>query len=544
MQQNGRSLRARIARMLGRLFRKNLPESGCAKVLDRGPEESHAETIPLICHVEDEERTHTGPDHVPSLLPARDAANKTSLVNFGIDFGTSWTKVFFKEILSGRVCAWSFEPQLDGLPPFCWPSTMRAADGMFFFGTPGERMTGGRVIRSFKVCLACENGLISGNKCTFRQCERVGLPPGVFDLRIAAHTAVIFHPIELVTLYLADLLHELLDRASEEALIDADSKSTFNMAAPLDMLNDPSREAIFNRVLYMSDLIKEDVYQGMPVEEAKRAVSEICAGTPSVPGEEERHTFLVPETHAATMGYIADGKAEPGLYAAIDIGAGTTDIAVFRHCREYCEREFAYYSAGTDLAGGDAMDRAVLAHLAGTADMTMEEQAEVLSQIRSAKQRLDDMDTIPIRGNYLTSDIFVSASHAVLDRILQHYRRVWGRAYQKESNPASWKNLNLFLLGGCNRLRPIRDRIEYYNPAIDFCDIQTILHPVGLPTGLESLDPCLKSHLAEYSDLLTIAHGLSFHIGEIRRFFKPREVEPMEKQRRKESGLAPEGHWW
>ena len=544
MQQNSESLRARLARIFGRLFHRNLPDPSCAKVSDARPQESRAQATALVRHVEEEERTQTEPVHVPSLLPTRNAAKKASLANFGIDFGTSWTKVFFKDVLSGHVCAWSFEPQLEGLPPFCWPSTIRAVDGKLFFGTFGERTTGGRVIRSFKVCLVCEKGFINGSKCSFCQCETTGFPPGSFNLRITADKAVIFDPIELVTLYLADLLHELLDRASSVGFVDVDSKPTFNMAAPLDMLNDPSREAIFNRVLHMSDMMKEDVYQGMSIERAKRVVSEVCAGTPSIPGEEERHTFLVPETHAATMGYITDGKAEPGLYAAIDIGAGTTDIAVFRHCREYCERDFAYYSAGTELVGGDGMDRSVLAQLAGIDDMTVEERTEVLGQIRSAKQRLDDMDRIPITGGCLTSDIFMNASQTVLDRILRHYRRIWGLGFEKERNPASWKNLNLFLLGGCNRLRPIRERMEYYNPAEDFCDIQPIFHRIALPAGMESLDPCVKAHLAEYSDLLMIAYGLSFHIGEIRRFFKPREVEPMERRRPKESGLVPEGHWW
>jgi len=115
----------------------------------------------------------------------------------------------------------------------------------------------------------------------------------------------------------------------------------------------------FQCVLHLAYLMRGKIGQGISCEEAENILDVELANNPTLPNDEVRQTFLIPETHAAMVGYMNSGKAEPGLFAAVDVGAGTTDVAIFRYCSELAERDLAYYAAKTGLVGGDAIDKTI-----------------------------------------------------------------------------------------------------------------------------------------------------------------------------------------
>ena len=80
-----------------------------------------------------------------------------------------------------------------------------------------------------------------------------------------------------------------------------------------------------------------------------------------VPTEEDRHSFVIPESMAALHAYLASPLAEDGLYALIDVGAGSTDISFLRFTRSL-PTQCAFSAARSETGGADNVDRFYLRH--------------------------------------------------------------------------------------------------------------------------------------------------------------------------------------
>jgi len=479
------------------------------------------------------------------LLPKREIA-RAKLINAGIDFGTSSTKVFMRDITARQAYACAFPDALSGFGPFCWPSTIRVASGRLYFGTLAESMTSGRAIRSFKICLACQQGLFRQEDCATNQCLDDGGESGEFNLRGEDRQNVTFQPRELTSLYLANLIGILANEFGTKEPFGENCKWTYNMVAPLDMVDVPSIERTFEVALHYAYLIKDKIHQGISLQEAKEALNKVASEAPDLPSKESRRTFVVPETHAAMVGYIISGKAETGLYATIDVGAGSTDVSIFRYCSELAERDVAYYSSATGLLGGDAIDHAICSLLMSRVNVTPRHIREVLEKVRYAKHDFDEKAGMVVNGEHLSPGIVADAVNPVLENIFRHYCHTWGRGYEKEQKQHIWEHLNVLLLGGCNQLPFVRRKLSQ-NPsgALNYI-IRNIETPsVKLPEDIKVLGSVDDSGVNDYASLLTIAHGLSFHIAENPEYFTPKEVPPLPPPPAKpEDDYKPFGHWW
>ena len=287
-------------------------------------------------------------------------------------------------------------------------------------------------------------------------------------------------------------------------------------------------------------------YQGISLEEAKAALNKLRSEIAELPGKEVRQTFVVPETHAAMVGYIISGKAEPGLYATIDVGAGSTDVAIFRYCSELAERDVAYYSAMTGLLGGDAIDQAICKLLIDSFNITGRDKSKLLAKVRYSKHNFDQETGMFVNGQHLSPKIVFDAVSPTLDNIFAHYCHTWGRGYEKEMKQHIWQNLNVLLLGGCNQLPFVRAKL-CQNPsgALNYIIRHIEIQPVELPKDIKVLGSVDNLDINEYASLLTIAHGLSFHIAENPEYFTPKEVLPLPPPPAKpEDDYKPFGHWW
>ena len=129
-------------------------------------------------------------------------------------------------------------------------------------------------------------------------------------------------------------------------------------------------------------------------------------------------------------------------------------------------------------------------------------------------------------------------------QILEHYRITWGGGYKKERIPHRWKNLGILLLGGCTKMPFIRKKLSWYNPGQDFCPIEPDVRVVELPGDIQIIGSQGGLCLRDYANLLTVAHGASFHIGEIMSFFKPRDVNDYKPPPPPEIEGPFFGHWW
>ena len=465
------------------------------------------------------------------------------LVNVGIDFGTCSTKVFMRDISARQAYACAFGNALEEFGPFCWPSTVRIDEGRLFFGIPAEQMKTGRAIRSFKLCIACERRFFDSQDCPARQCNHSNYQTGRFDLGDDG-TRRTFQAWELACLYLANLMNTVTQECAGEMPFDENCRWTYNMVAPLDMVEVSGVGEAFEKVLYFAHQIQDKVRQGIGVEDAKDLLNKVSGSTTEIPGREVRQTFVIPETHAAMVGYIISGKAEPGLYAAIDVGAGSTDVAIFRYCSESAERDVAYYSARTVLLGGNAIDRAIceLLEKHKQAEISLH---ELLVNVRYSKHTFDQMGEMVVGAEHLGHEVVCRVVEPVLEKLFTHYRQTWGCGYMKENKPYRWEDLNLLLLGGCSRLSFVQRKLTQ-NPSSALHYIVKHINPrsAQLPRNIKVIGPSERVDINRYADLLTIAHGLSFHIAENPEYFTPKEVPPLPVRPVIADENKPSGHWW
>jgi hypothetical protein len=479
----------------------------------------------------------------PGQVVARPGQTPTKLINFGLDFGTSSTKVFVRDVNADATYAYAFRDTVEEYGPFCWPTAIRVHRGMMSFGSPAEKGTGGRCIRSFKICMGCERQVFKDRPCQTAFCTAAG-QPGTFALDQGNADHIPFGASGLASLYLANLMTESMECLQGTRLFQGKARLSYNVAAPLDMTQRPAMQDSFERTLYRAWCMGGRVPQGISVAHAGELLA--SAEKRPLPSEEERFTFVRPETHAAMLGYALSGRALPGLYMSADVGAGTTDIAAFRYFGEGdAPRDVAYYSAKTDLVGCDDIDRATLGLVRRTAGTLDVADLELLAEIRTAKHDVGG-GSLRIAGTELNLRDIEGGSADVLDRIANHYRKTWGRAFvSRKENAQAWRVLHVLLIGGGNKLPFIARLFEARNPS-EQCGhvikrIETI--PVKLPMGNISVigaTGATKEQLAESEHLLTVAYGLAYHCGETSGYWLPHEVG--EVRRRPERPSPPE-HW-
>jgi actin-like ATPase involved in cell morphogenesis len=442
------------------------------------------------------------------------------LINIGVDFGTSSTKVVVRNVLEDRAVAFTHANAVDGYGAFCWPSTVRVNDGRLYFGNQAEAMQYGQAIRSFKVCVACHEGAFTDKQLEERGCK-IGVcqhsqEKGTFGLG-SSDKRVVFRADELTALYLAELLATVRCEVDAQLSPQGNAKYTVNMAAPLDLVTQPPLKTAFDRAVFAGWELVGKVKQGMTLAEARDVLDSDNVWPATLPGEDLRSTFVIPETHAAMIGYVISGKAMPGLYAIVDVGAGTTDVAVFRFCDKHAVRDVAYYSAQTDLVGCDDLDRQLAACVAA-------QDGDLLATVRKAKHAIDRKG-LRVGHQQVPLVQVVEAVEPVLKRMYGCYRATWGKAWMKEMRYPVWRELVVLVHGGGNQWDVVKERFRT-NPSRDcggmIKHIKVI--PVELPPQMGMLGRARSPELGGYDSLLIVAHGLSFHRAQHPQYFAPHEI--------------------
>lgn len=462
-------------------------------------------------------------------------------INVGIDFGTASTKVFLREIESSQSYACTFDNALEIFGPFCWPSTIAVVKGEVYFGARAESMRVDATIDSFKMCLGCQGGILRPETCPTRRCIAFGKTPGQFYLGGEASEGYTFRPWQLACLYLANLMGIIDQEFLNNDPFGKDCQVTYNAVAPLDMVEVQQIKGVFQRTLYIGYLLKDKVKQGIALQDAVDLLERTASEIDILPDEKERKTFIVPETHAAMVGYIISGRAEPGLYAAIDVGAGTTDVAIFRYCSPVGERDVAYYSAKTAPIGANEIDRAILSQLTAKYGTASGGHTIPVASVRFGKHSFREESGCSFDGYHLSAQEIVDAVQPPVESIRKHYGDTLGQGYAKEMRVPRWEHLNVVLLGGGNQLPFVRSQLKLTpREFVKHIHVKT----VGLPDTVKVLGPGSGRDLQGYSSLLTIAHGLSFHIAENPDYFCPYEVEPLPVRQK----ILPEcelpDNWW
>jgi hypothetical protein len=312
------------------------------------------------------------------------------------------------------------------------------------------------------------------------------------------------------------------------------------MSAPLDQMERAALAPSFERALFLGATLAEDISSGVSFRHAHLLYEQVLRDRPEVPPENERTTFVIPETMAAAYAHCHSPAAVDGLYALIDVGAGTTNVTFFRYTRNL-PRPVAFYASRTESVGADDIDRAVIRALArkypSVGLLDARGLTELVHQVRLAKQ---DMDETGLRcGSWqLSSQEFAVATSEVVEGIWNVYSRAFGAAYAKEIGTTRWESLTLVLVGGGSVVPGVASRLKS-RPRGFVKDVH--VQPMELPPTVDAGSGSNSAARELKPALLAVGFGLSFHYVDVFDYWRTHQVEPI-KPSDSRSGDVPD--WW
>jgi hypothetical protein len=259
------------------------------------------------------------------------------IVNIGIDFGTSSTKVAYQLAGKIQVCPIIFEPEskLAFYPPYCIPSVITVdKNGELLLGWPAAhsslRPGSRKPLYSLKMLLAGSYAREFHDPALTKDAKRV--------TRHLGWSEELTTPDVLTGLYLLHVMRVAYQRVSEEyAAPDFELDPTFTIGMPIHHIEcRPVREA-FEKILAViqsmlkSYVLPEKLSHGFNSWEsiAKKVAGALKNRKLVYKHDDDRtRVFFKPETVAQIASYRNSAARKGGLHVMVDIGSGTTDVTI------------------------------------------------------------------------------------------------------------------------------------------------------------------------------------------------------------------------
>jgi cell division ATPase FtsA len=223
--------------------------------------------------------------------------------------------------------------------------------------------------------------------------------------------------------------------------------------------------------------------------------------------------FVYPEVGAEVASVTMSRSAKKGLYAFVDIGAGTVDASVFRFHRDARE-------------GGSQFTYAAQVLKSGAAHVESEASSNLAAESKSWFKRMKE-GNIVVELSEPAEDTLKQFLAKALDEVRGEVTRdlilLFKEAYEKENMAGRWKDIQL-VLGGGGALLP-----AYVRAAREAFSLKN--GPVGANITSVSL-PAPKDFYAEglstaVFDRFAVAYGLSFRHINLPRLVLASEVKAL-----------------
>jgi len=441
-------------------------------------------------------------------------------VNVGIDFGTSSTKVIFTDRSEQPKYVCYFDHGIEGYSPACLPSAVRITpDRRVYFGEEAERRAGGTILRSFKMCIGCSpptNGICQNCPNPLVDMRR----PCPFAIRHESRVSVAAG--EVASWYLAYVIKEAETRVNK-TYPDVTPKLTYQTAAPLSSLENYYESMHFKLAIQVAAKMARSIEQGMKIEDLHDLYSHKSQSGLTNPANSV--TFVIPETTAALMSFLKSSSASDGLYALVDVGAGTTDMSFFRYYGG--NRVISYYSSGVSKIGGDTIDLGILKCLEERLPIGQEERGPLLGRLRVAKQF--GQPFMEHGACTVDSTVFLEVARKVAQAIFVEYGELWPKAYEKELGQRHWPFFTVHLCGGGSRIKSVFPDAFQRVPRKAKSIVDRVKPGrIEIPKYLR-YDVDGKENLESVAYLMLVAHGVAFPHARIVESILSKQVEPLEK---------------
>lgn len=389
---------------------------------------AHCDREVLTNHGRPQARARPSGTEVPGIRVAK----KRLGIQVGLDFGTSTTKVLFAVLNEPerKIRPVQFKHELHELPGYALPSVAT-------FDRSGHLLLG----HLAEGALASESW-DAGLK-HFKMLAAGAVAPEYLDRQTNEHFRETVKralgddgrctPAALMAAYLAYVLRLTRNRLTRQLGTD-EFDISFNSSVPIDHRENNSVLAEYERICLCAEwLVRESTGGATPRWWVERA-QEMLADRRDV--DVEPRLFLVPEAIAATSAYTTSVARADGLHALVDIGAGTTDISIFRILTERSRETSSYWLAARSIPRGTSqVERAV---------------AELMSDPSGRESVTSQMILAAITGSSTNAREASIAIRREFEAIHGHCGDAWTAAYNKFKIESAWRGdaVHVFLAGG------------------------------------------------------------------------------------------------
>jgi hypothetical protein len=421
--------------------------------------------------------TTQGRDSVPSARTEQSAGRSrgpTYIV--GLDYGTHSTKIVVRRRDASRGEVLVLDPpkrgENDEYPWFAVPSLVRVT---------------GRKLRFGRSALVGEGELHKSLK--------VKLLDSVADRADDAAIEGARREDLLVASYLAWVLGGVRAKLREK-IEGVEPRILLNLAAPMNHFEDKGLKVRYLRIIHAAwaaafETDGPAIAQGIELDAADAILGPRLLPDCPIPDSSERPFEVLPETVAPLVSLSRNPDCEPGLYAVVDVGAGTTEISVTHVGEPDADQKILCYGDESFLLGGDKLAAA--------------------------------------QGNHEIE------AHLARE-FLKTLRRIWMIGYRKDAPSHSarprWKRLTILRTGGAGRHRAIESQLALGHPAaakgqaavveVDRYEWQIWYEPVLEVMGVGN--PRVAKHL------LAVADGLSSERMNWPEWFRPADIEALQSE--------------
>lgn len=423
----------------------------------------------------------------PGELPLR-------RVHLGVDYGTSWSKLIFRD-MEARGGERSVVVRPSGEDDYRIPSLVAIEGDEIWFGHEAvERgQAGATIYPSMKMLAAFPDH--------YHQVLHA-LPRAVTADNVAA----------LTILYLLQIGAQAALRYLSQFRVRR--SMTMTLGAPMSQLDNPGLAEKFAYTARLASRMfrirPQALTTGISISHAleliRAAETALSDAAPMNPA-----SWVRAEAIAALLWAFRSPDVPQGLYAAVDVGAGTTSCSWFRIMEANADghrfkERMVFYGAACQPPGADAVEEAIAA-VCG-----IDDQMEVRGH---ADEHLDRLGLTDRRRVTM-----------VCEEIFETYRTAFGRAYKKDQQTRPWKEARLFLLGGGTRISVVSDALQV-----------TPYPPLGKPPPV--IDPGRPDDLYEENGdpyegdthNLLVAYGLSYQNVDIPEARAPSQVPDLKLSR-------------
>lgn len=435
---------------------------------------------------------------------AQVASAKFRRMHLGVDYGTAWSKLVLRDMEAP-----AGEPEAFVLRPaaqpgdFRFPSLLSYFDGRLFFGWKAEEIRqkqGASVYPSVKMRMV--DDVLKGFHA-----PAAALPEGLDEEDLAV----------LTVLYL--LQEGFVAARDYAAKRGAVPKLSMTLGVPMTPRCYPQIQAIFTRVAWRALAVLREG-RTLRMQESGLHVFDAQAATRwsrhGMPESLDPNGWVRSEAGAALHWAVSSPQVEDGLYAAIDVGAGTLSTSVFNIVATFdpganiwVKKSIAVFGASCGAPSMDRIDEILASHVPGRDGPSFRGQEDHFSE------RIDG------RREFIE----------VLARMNRTRREAFKQAFKSHRSQSAWETRRFkgaFLFGGGHKVDALRKRSRQsafkFDP--DPYPERRLEWPRDLVVGVESNGRWGRADAALASDLL-VAYGLSFPHASVFPVEDPESIEPM-----------------